>query len=593
MPILNGAFHWDAPPAASGNLIHASFTGRLDNKRGLLEQFKTAGVPPVEQDEEFILKAYQLWGLSFPSCLRGDFAIAIWDSRKKQGLLARDPLGLKPLYYFQDSRKILFSSRIRSLFNDPSVPQKPDSRMLGHYFTGEFLDYESTFFDRIQQVPPAHLLVFKNGSPAEKRRYWSPDTIKPRIYRDKNQYLEEFYALFETSVRGRMADSSATGLLLSGGLDSAQICAMAETLRLGDKSLPPLKSVCLLVEGFLAEEKTAVDRLREHYHSDIEIMDYTAVQKSESLFEFYLDPGEIPHYDPFLVRPPLLENLAARGCKTLLTGYGANEFSNLMEFGYLEDLALSFRLGELSREAKRFAKSIHTSGRQAMQIILLEVMREKAPLFVRRLIRRKRLHDRKWLRPEFRKTISPCPPPRLRPFGRLAQDEAYHALFEPQIPLALAQMEEAAGRYGMEISHPFLDLPLIEFFLSIPPEIKMEGGYRKNFIQRSLARIMPFPIREEDDERSYIPFPDLQSRKTLEISRLQRYLSDPGNLIYDAYADYAGVQTLLNPAAASLNIPLLWRLVRLEHWLRAFWGKSVFINDFEHSRRYNFAHQVT
>ena len=589
MAILNGTFYYDGPFSVPGNEIQILFTGRIDNRRELLASFKNSGMPPVEQDEEILSNAYTRWGTSFPSLIRGDFAIAVLDGRKKQVVLARDPLGSRALYYHADPKRIIFSSRINLLFKDPSVPQKPCELMLGQFFTGEFLDYEDTFFENIKQVPPAHVLIVKKDGQLEKKRYGSLDFGKTRIYRDKNQYLEEFYSLFETSVRSRIQGTSPVGLLLSGGLDSTQICGMAETLRQTDTSLPPVKPICLFAEGFLIEDKTALDRLRERYQTDIEILDYRAMQKSKSLFELYLEPGETPYYDAFMTAPALLERFAAKDCKVLLTGYGANEFSNLMEFGYLQDLLLGLRFGKLSREAKRFAQCIDASSAQVMRMIFFEALREKTPFFVRSLIRRRRLQKRNWLRPEFRKKISTCPPRFLRPFGNLAQDETYHALFEPQIPLNLTQMEEAAGRFGMEIRHPFMDMPLIEFFLSIPPEIKMEGGYRKNFIQRSLAPIVPFPVRDRDDERPYIPFPSLEARKNLERSRLQGFLSDPRNLIYE-YVDDRVIQTMLSSNQGFLNFPLLWRLVRLESWLQTYWGKT---NDFMDPNRYNFVQQAT
>ena len=161
------------------------------------------------------------------------------------------------------------------------------------------------------------------------------------------------------------------------------------------------------------------------------------------------------------------------------------------------------------------------------------------------------------------------PPLFLAPFKNLSESRAYHALFEPSIQLGLSQMDHSAAAYGMEASHPFLDLPLIEFFLAIPSEIKMEGGYRKNFIQRALAEIVPTPVKLLDNNDCFIPYIPLEERKILEMARLSSYLGNPDGRIFE-YLDFSEVQKMIDPANLnrSFNFPVLWRLARLECWLR-------------------------
>ena len=484
-------------------------------------------------------------------------------------MLARDPLGVKPLYFHHDSKRILFASRITSLFEDPSVPKKPCESMLGQFFVNEYLNHELTFFENIKQIAPAHLLIIDSKGRAQKKRYGSPDSVKLRRYKDKKQYHEEFFSLFETSVRNRL-EGTAPGLLLSGGLDSLQVASMSEALRRKDAGIPALKSLCILVAGFLQEDVTNLERLRERYDPDIETVDRTG--GPQDFFELYLEPGDTPRFDAYMTTPEFLEIFQAKGCKAILTGFGANEMSNLAEFGYLEDLLLTFRFKKFSEECGRFAQCLHNSRRDVEKMMLHETIREKTPWLCRRWMRQRRLQNRKWLRPEFRKKVSTQPPVRLRPFKTMAQNEPYHALFEPQITLALAEMSEATESFGLEARHPFFDLPLIEFFLSIPADILMEGGYRKNFIQHALAPVVPGPVKTADDERLYIPFPAEPGRTRDELARLQLYLSDRENLLYE-YADPSEIQKILDPSNRSFDFPLLWRLVRLESWLRSFWGK--------------------
>ncbi len=473
--------------------------------------------------------------------------------------LTRDPLGLKPLYYCLNGESILHSPDISRIIALLPSPPKPCESMISQLLAGEFLDYDLTFFEGIMQVPPGHTLIFENGK-KQLRLDWDPSRTKPRVYRRKEQYYEEFLEIFKKSVEKALEGGNA-GLLLSGGLDSSQICAVAG---------PRAKSACLLVEGFLQEEKENIEFLRK-LGADIEFVDYSAEQKTRSMFELFMEPGATPHIDAFLTTPLLLENLAARGCKVLITGFGANELSNPMETGWLMDLLRNFRLPSFFRECGRYAESAGDSTGTILKMVLGETVREICPDFLRARIRARRNAGRPWLNRNFRNKMPGRPPARLRPFHEMAQNKTFQALFEPLMPPGLAQMHEAASKYGMEIRHPFLDLELVEYFLSIPAEIKLENGFRKSFVQKALAPSVPLPFKNNEDPRPFIPMNQGESRIAMELERLRNYLSSPDSPVY-RYLDYSEVQSMLRPGNRNANLPLLWRFARLEKWL-VTWSK--------------------
>lgn len=490
---------------------------------------------------------------------------------------SRDPLGLNTLYYHDDGTRIVVASRISELLKEPGVPKRPNVRMIGQFLSGEFISYEDTFFEGIRQVPPGHSLTVKNGR-AVLTRFWWPEQIKLRRYADKRDYFEEFRLLFEKSVEEGLGTGSSAGLLLSGGLDSVQVCAVAETLIQKKSFLPRLKSVCLKAEGFLAEENEAVEALAGRFGSAIEFVDYSSGQEHASLFDLFMECGETPHLDGFMTTPLLLRNLANRGCKTVLTGFGANELSLPGETGYLTGLLLSLRPGKFLREARRYSEATLSPFSEVLGMLLGEASREFYPGAVRRMAKKQRNGKKTWLRREFRNLMDSTPALRLRPFREIARNKTCQALFEPLMPLGLAQMSEAAAQYGMEISHPFLNLDLIEFFLSIPPELKTEPGYRKSFVQAALAPVMPVPVKNTDDPRPAVKARPLKERRQVEFARLRRYLSNPDALLFN-YADYSGVQALLWPQNPAPDYPTLWRLARLENWLQNFFGSRILVDD--------------
>ncbi len=214
----DGAGHWSDGPVGLGHRIlrttpesiHerqplADETGqcvisadaRIDNRDELIATLECDGRPKEEiTDAELILKAYRKWRERCSEKLLGDFAFAIWDRRERHLFCARDPIGIKPFYFFTDGKRILWSSEPIQIFQDTSIPRKPNLALIGRYLLNDFSEREETLYVGIARLPPGHSLSC-TGDEVRKRQFWDVDPTKQIRYRTDGEYAEHFLALFQ------------------------------------------------------------------------------------------------------------------------------------------------------------------------------------------------------------------------------------------------------------------------------------------------------------------------------------------------------------------------------------------------------------
>jgi asparagine synthase (glutamine-hydrolysing) len=178
----------------------------------------------TQSDTEVIVHGYEQWGLEFVNRFNGIFAFALWDLKRHRLVLARDHLGVKPLYYVTLGTRFLFSSEIKALLTDPECPREVDVRSMGQLFTLRYVPSPNTLFAHIKKLPPAHLMVVNTESIALER-YWN---WKPRIrtQASEGELVETYQSLLEDAVRLQMRSDVPVGLFLSSGIDSSALLAI-------------------------------------------------------------------------------------------------------------------------------------------------------------------------------------------------------------------------------------------------------------------------------------------------------------------------------------------------------------------------------
>ncbi len=216
------------PIANEDNTIHIVYNGEMyihDDLRKELEslghQFRT------RVDTEVVLHAYEEWGIEgCLSRLRGMYAFAIWDSNKQALFLARDRMGIKPLYFTQHEGRLYFASEVRGLLLHSNRPRSVNIEALEAFMEIGFVTSPHTIFQDVHKLPPAHYIVAQNGT-IDVRQYWELTYDDPPI-RSEKEWIEEFYELLRESVMMRLMSEVPLGALLSGGIDSTTLAAIMQ-----------------------------------------------------------------------------------------------------------------------------------------------------------------------------------------------------------------------------------------------------------------------------------------------------------------------------------------------------------------------------
>jgi len=207
--------------------LHLVFNGEIYNFRALRHELEAQGIRfRSSGDTEVLLHALKVWGADAIPKLHGMFAFAVWDSARKELLLARDRVGEKPLYFSRTHDRFLFGSEIRAILNWPDQPRRPDLRAIHDYLTFQYVPAPATAFSDIQILPPGHFMRLTRDGNVDLRRYWAPP--KPNKDRRRSRDSRIWERLDSAIVRSIQQCQTAdvpVGLFLSGGLDSGTIAA--------------------------------------------------------------------------------------------------------------------------------------------------------------------------------------------------------------------------------------------------------------------------------------------------------------------------------------------------------------------------------
>ena len=292
-------------------------------------------------DTEVIIHGYEEWGEEIVQKLNGMFAFCIYDQNKKQLFLARDRLGIKPLYYYQNNNQFIFASEIKAILL-AKVPREVNLKAAKQYLQLRYIPGEETLFKGIKKLLPGHSLTLKDND-MEINPFWDipiPKIKKIKLAEAKNRLKE----LLADSVQRRLIADVPVGVYLSGGIDSAAITALASQLK-----EEPVKTFSV---GFNSEsdELSKAKEVAEHFQTDHH--EIVLDENISSLLPKILWHLDMPHGDPVIIPQFKLSKLASQKVKVVLSGEGADE----LFAGYVQ-----YKTFLQARTAVLFPKTITTN----------------------------------------------------------------------------------------------------------------------------------------------------------------------------------------------------------------------------------------
>lgn len=476
--------------------LQVVFNGEIYNFIELRRELEAAGhIFKTRSDTEVIVHGYEQWGVDCVNRFNGMFAFALWDKHKRSLLLARDHLGIKPLYYTLIGDRLAFASEIKALLKVPGCPREMDMDSLADLLSFRSVPSPKTLFKGIFKLPPGHLMqASMNG--IEVSRYWNWVLNIRKNWRE-DELIEEYQALLEDSVRLQLRSDVPLGLFLSSGIDSGVLLAIMS------KYSP--RSVQAFTIGFEEGEKTnevedAAKMARrfgaKHYSMMLSYKDYAAY------FERYMGDLEEPVADEPAPAFYFLSGIASQRVKVALTGQGADEpWAGYDRYLGVKLSTIYSRLPQMitGRIAPLIAKIPGRMERMKRGIASLsepDILTRFAKIYSFFSADMKAQLYKGALKEGF----GTAPYGALETLRRLQRDVGHldplsqMLYIDTRISLPddlLMVADKTSMANSLEVRVPFLDYRLIQFIESLPPALKLKGRTGKYLHKKALMKWLP------------------------------------------------------------------------------------------------------
>jgi asparagine synthase (glutamine-hydrolysing) len=475
------------------------FDGRLDNRAELLAHLtECPEVASDSPDSTLILAAYDRFGDRIAEHLNGDFAFGLFDPARRRLVLARDAIGVRPLYYTRTHDTFLFASEIKALLAHPDVPAVPDDGMLACLlFNGTPPDGNLTCFKGIAVLPPAHTAVVTRERTSVVR-YWDFAVTEPRrgSFQD---HADAFRHVFSQAVRRRLRSASPVAVSVSGGLDSSSILCVADRLhRSGDAPAPSVRGMSYLTPaGSPSDERKFLLDLERMHALSIDRMPLASIGLMDGCRD------AVRHVEaPFLdhqwnITRAFYDRARTQGVRTMLTGHWADQV--LFPQAYLVDLFRQFRWGEIRRHVRAYRHWMpDVSPALFRKRFWLDLVRHHIPSALIPPLRQLRARrPPAWYSSTFRaRPLAHFARPPL-PDSGLPTIHARSLYEEVRSPYHVHCMEwnnKVAAMHGMDVAFPFLDRDLLLLLMSLPGDMQTRNGIPKILLREGLRGILPEAI---------------------------------------------------------------------------------------------------
>lgn len=456
----------------------------------------------TRSDTEVIAHSYEEWGLAFLEKFRGMFALALWDEPKKRLILARDRVGVKPLYYAHlADGTILFGSEIKAILTYPGVPRELDLEALDLFLTLEYIPAPFSIFKAIRKLPAAHYLIYEEGK-IRLQPYWNlnPEELAAR---GKNfsfsEAMDQLYALLAESVQLRLVSDVPLGAFLSGGIDSSTIVGLMRQL-----GTDPLRTFSIGFKETSYNELAYAQSIASRFatiHEEF-ILEPKALELTEKLL-YHLDE---PLADFSIFPTYLVSQMARKRVTVALSGDGGDELFGGYEAYQAQQLARQRLIGRSGKMTARLFNFLPPAEKKkglwnklqrfTLGLTYPEELRhwrwmvflrdeDKQSLFADRMKEASQVFIPLWEREPFASLFRT-----MNQFDPITA-ELYLDLKTYLPDDIMAKVDRMSMAVSLEAREPLLDHRLVEFVFSLPGEWKLNGLKSKWIFKKTMERLLP------------------------------------------------------------------------------------------------------
>jgi asparagine synthase (glutamine-hydrolysing) len=524
----------------------------------------------TEGDTEAVIHAYEEWKEDCLQKLNGMFTFAIWDKKNKSLFIARDRLGIKPLYYYYDAKGFVFASEIKALLIDKDIISEPNNSAIYSYLVTGFQYTNETFFKNIKELQPGHYMVI-NSEGLKIRKYWDiPDEKTPETKEIRNTHsvdrsnINKFLTLLTDAINIRIPPNFPITYYLSGGIDSSAIVCLAEKLVKNKKSE---ESVVLTAsyntkwdEAVYAEEVNKLVRAKMTYVFPSSVASWKDLKE----FVYYMDePVAVLNYYVYWC----LAKVTKTKSRIIFMGQGPDEF--LAGHGehfisYIKELVSEKKYAKILKELipRRERCDIFN----VLYALLGDfVLRSKSILIASLL-------DKKFLKLHKSPANTQSKPHYAR--ARALRESLMWDVKQERLPMHLRVGDRMSSAFSIELRCPFLDHRIIEYSFTLPSNYKIRDGETKYIMREAVKGVIPESVRKRKKLGTPVPLETWLKKFRSEITQMikSKKFKDRGyfnaEAVWDVYDRYCNNK--MNRFEKPFYGDVLWRIINLELWFEAF-----------------------
>jgi asparagine synthase (glutamine-hydrolysing) len=486
------------------------FNGEIYNYKSLRQELASKGhVFRTQTDTEVIIHCYEEYGEDCVKKLNGMFAFAIWDSKRRRLFLARDHIGIKPLYYYADQEKLVFGSELKAILQHPGIEREVDPIAMDAYFSYMYIPDPMSIFKSIRKLEAGHTLVCQNGS-LKIKCYW--DVANRGTGRNsEREWLGKVESLLSEATSIQLMSDVPLGAFLSGGIDSSSLVGLMARHTGNIQTFSMSGGKGLFNE--LPFARTVASRYGTEHH-ELEVPE----ENLEKILPDILGHLDEPMADSSIIPTYMITKFARERVKVVLSGEGADElfggytwhkkhlkidrYRSLLPHGFRQNL-LNTYLDKMSLSPSALSKfvrplrslnnySLMESGHcfELLRRLFMDSMKEQV------------YGDKSRISPEnslwaIRRAFERNP-------GVNALDNALYADLKVYLPGdLLTKVDRMSMANSLEVRVPFLDYRVVELAASIPANLKIRGGLTKYILRKAMEPLLPDAVKNRKIKRGF------------------------------------------------------------------------------------------
>ena len=534
------------------------FNGEIYNYKEIKRELQQQGITfNTASDTEVILKSFDFYGEKCVDKFIGMWAFSIYNSEEKSLFCSRDRFGIKPFYYLHHANSFYFSSEIKSLKNTPHFSNELNLSQVNRGLQLGWIGYKNeTYFTRILTLEPGHNLKYKDNK-LSISKYWSYPTEQKVI--DINDAVHQYKELFDNSLQLHVRSDVAIGATLSGGIDSSSIVSSLLKSNLSSH-LETFSIYYDSTKGF--DERPFIQTIEKKYPNQFQLNYYSPSEQ-----EIAKDFDEIAYSMDFplsgsspISQYYVMKLAKEKGIKVILSGQGADDYMGGYMHSYYRLFAQwmkCFQFGKISKGINSY-KNIHEANNSKLTDVMLKATLSSF------------LNENSLYKFEFKNYLPflGTTNKEWNSFEDYSSDklnEFHFALMNySSLPTLLHYEDRNSMAHSIESRVPFLDHRLVELLFQYPSELKINDGWTKFILRKSMQDVLPQEIQWRTDKKGFVT--------PGEILWLRGSLSHLLEINFDqlSFLDKVKTAEIIEEfkKGNNKNATLVWRIATLSHWLK-------------------------